>query len=118
MSTDSFPLITVEELAKKFQSHDQFIVLDVREVWELDLAKIVDSRLTVLPMSRLAAEGITALPESAKSKDTEIFVLCHHGVRSADVTDWLVSQGWKNTFSVTGGIDEYARKIDGSVGFY
>ena len=118
MYTNSIPLITVEELAAKFQSRDQFIVLDVREVWELDLAKIVDDRLTVLPMSRLAAEGIMALPESAKSQDSEIFVLCHHGVRSAEVTNWLVSQGWKNTFSVTDGIDEYARKIDGSVGFY
>ena len=118
MYTNSIPLITVEELAAKFQSRDQFIVLDVRELWELDQAKIVDDRLNVLPMSRLAAEGVMALPESAKSKDAEIFVLCHHGVRSADVTNWLDSQGWKNTFSVAGGIDEYARKIDGSVGFY
>ena len=118
MYTNSLPLITVEELAAKFQSRDQFIVLDVRELWELDQAKIVDDRLNVLPMSRLAAEGVMALPESAKSKDAEIFVLCHHGVRSADVTNWLASQGWKNTFSVAGGIDEYARKIDDSVGFY
>ena len=118
MYKNSIPLISVEELAAKFQSRDQFIVLDVREVWELDLAKIVDDRLTVLPMSRLAAEGVMALPELAKSQDAEIFVLCHHGVRSTEVTNWLVSQGWKNTFSVTGGIDEYARKIDGSVGFY
>jgi rhodanese-related sulfurtransferase len=118
MYTNSVPLINVEELATKFQSHDQFILLDVREVWELDLAKIMDDRLNVLPMSRLSAEGIIALPESAKSQDAEIFVLCHHGARSADVTNWLASQGWKNTFSVAGGIDEYARKIDGSVGFY
>jgi rhodanese-related sulfurtransferase len=118
MDTNSIPLITVEQLGAKFQSQDQFVLLDVREVWELDLAKIVDDRINVLPMSRLAAEGIMALPESAKSQDAEIFVLCHHGVRSAEVTNWLVSQGWKNTFSVTGGIDEYARKIDGSLGFY
>ena len=44
--------------------------------------------------------------------------MCHHGVRSADVTNWLALQGWKNIFSVAGGIDEHARKIDGSVGFY
>ena len=118
MDTNSIPLITVEELATKLQSQDQFILLDVREIWELDLAKIMDSRLEVLPMSRLAAEGITSLPDSAKSQDTEIFVMCHHGVRSADVTNWLALQGWKNIFSVAGGIDEYARKIDGSVGFY
>ena len=118
MYTNSIPLVTVEELATKLRSHDRFILLDVREIWELDLAKIVDDRLNVLPVSRLAAEGIMALPELAKSHDAEIFVLCHHGVRSADVANWLASQGWKNTYSVTGGIDEYARKIDGSVGLY
>lgn len=118
MHTNSVPLITVEKLSAKLQSHDQFILLDVREVWELDLAKIVDDRLNVLPMSRLASEGIMALPESAKSQDVEIFVLCHQGVRSAEVANWLASQGWKNTFSVAGGIDEYASKIDDSVGFY
>ena len=100
------------------QSQDQFILLDVREPWELDLAKIMDSRLEILAMSRLANEGIKALPELAKSHGAEIFVLCHQGVRSADVTGWLVSLGWMNVFSVAGGIDEYARRVDSSVGFY
>ena len=110
--------ITVEELATKFQSQEHFILLDVREGWELDLAKIIDGRLEILPMSWLEEEGIRALPEPAKSHETEIFVLCHHGVRSAAVTNWLATQGWKNIFSVIGGIDEYARKIDDSVGLY
>src|ERR1700690_3262327 len=118
MSTNSVREVSVEELAAKFKSGDRFILLDIRETWELDLAKITDDRLEVLPMSRLADEGIKVLPESAKSHQSEIFILCHHGVRSADVDKWLASQGWKNTFSVTGGIDEYARKIDSSVGFY
>ena len=118
MQINSVPQISVEELARKFQSQDQFILLDVREIWELELAKIVDNRLEIMPMSRLAGEGINALPESAKSRDAEIFVVCHHGVRSADVTNWLTSQGWKNAFSVSGGMDEYARKIDISVGIY
>ena len=118
MQINSIPQISVEELATKFKSQDQFVLLDVREIWELDLAKIKDSRLEIMPMSRLAREGINALPESAKSRDTEIFVICHHGVRSADVTNWLASKGWKNAFSVSGGMDEYARKIDKSVGIY
>jgi rhodanese-related sulfurtransferase len=118
MYSKSFPEITVEELAAKFRSQDRFTLLDVRELWELDHAKIIDHRLEVLPMSRLAEEGVKALPESARSREAEIFVVCHHGVRSADVTNWLAEQGWKNTFSVAGGIDEYARKIDNSVGLY
>jgi predicted sulfurtransferase len=34
------------------------------------------------------------------------------------VTMWLAQQGWKNIFNVRGGIDEYARKVDRSVGLY
>ncbi len=112
------PEITVEELAKKLKSQDSFILLDVREEWEVDLAKITDARLEVRPMSRLASEGTDALPESAKSKGAEVIVMCHQGVRSAQVTGWLAKQGWTNVFSVRGGIDEYARKIDDAVGTY
>ena len=112
------PEITVTELSEKFNSEENFILLDVRELHELDYAKLTDSRLQVTPMSRLAREGPNALSESAKSQDSTIYVLCHHGSRSAQVTAWLAQQGWTNVFNVRGGIDEYARKVDQSVGFY
>jgi rhodanese-related sulfurtransferase len=118
MFSKPVPEITVRELAKKLQAQDRFILLDVRETWELDLARIMDSRFEGLAMSRLAKEGLKALPEAASSREAVIYVLCHHGQRSADVTGWLISQGWAYVFSVAGGIDEYARKIDSSVGFY
>jgi rhodanese-related sulfurtransferase len=110
--------ITVNELSQKLKSDEKFILLDVRELNELDYAKLTDSRLEVTPMSRLAREGTKALSELAKSQDATIYILCHHGNRSGQVTAWLAQQGWKNVFSVRGGIDEYARKIDNSVGFY
>ena len=112
------PEISVTELAEKLKSEDSFILLDVRELNELDYARITDGRLEVTPMSRMAQEGIEALSESAKSQDAVIYVLCHHGNRSGQVTAWLAQQGWKNVFSVHGGIDDYARRIDQSVGFY
>jgi len=112
------PEITVEELSNKLKSQDQFILLDVRELSELEYAKITDARLEVAPMSRLGREGIHMLSESAKSQTATIYVLCHHGSRSAQVTGWLLAQGWKNVFSVAGGISEYAYKIDRSVGLY
>ena len=92
--------------------------MDVRELTELDYAKLTDSRLEVTPMSRLAREGLQALSEAAASQNATIYVLCHHGNRSAQVTAWLAQQGWKNVFNVRGGIDEYARDVDQSVGFY
>ncbi len=112
------PEITVTELAKKLKSHDPFVLLDVREFHELNYAKITDSRLDVTPMSLLASQGVDALPESAKSQDAAIYVICHHGNRSTDVTRWLAAQGWRNVFNVRGGIDAYANEIDNTVGFY
>ncbi len=112
------PEITITELSEKIKSDEEFILLDIREPHELNLAKVSDSRLEVTPMSRLAREGPQALSDSAKSQDATIYVMCHHGNRSAQVTAWLAQQGWKNVFNVRGGIDAYAREIDNSVGFY
>lgn len=112
------PEITITDLSEKLKSDEQFILLDVREPNELGYAKLTDRRLEVTPMSHLARQGTKALSESAQNKDATIYVLCHHGNRSAQVTGWLAQQGWKNVFSVRGGIDEYARKIDNSIGFY
>ncbi len=113
-----YPEITVNELGEKLNSNEKFILLDVRETSELDHAKITDTRLEVTPMSRLAQEGIKALSESVRSQKVPVYVLCHHGNRSAQATIWLARQGYKNIFNVSGGIDAYARKIDPSVGVY
>ena len=112
------PEIDVYELARRLSSEDSFVLLDVRETWELDRAKIADSRLKVAGMTRLSQLGVNALPDDARQTDAEILVLCHHGIRSAQVTRWLLSQGWTNVFSVRGGIAEYAEQVDPAVGKY
>ena len=113
-----FPEITVTELGEKLKSDEKFILLDVRELSELENAKIEDSRLQITPMSRLANEGPAALSESVRAQEIPVYVMCHHGSRSAQVTMWLAQQGYKNVVNVRGGIDEYARRVDSSVGFY
>ena len=113
-----FPEITVTELAAKLNSDEKFILLDVRELEELEYSKIEDSRLEVTPMSRLGSEGQDALSESVKSQEIPVYILCHHGSRSMQVTAWLAQQGYKNVVNVSGGIDAYARQVDQSVGFY
>jgi len=113
-----FPEITVTDLAEKLDSEEKFILLDIRELDELEYAKITDSRLEVTPMSRLAQEGPDALSESVRTQELPVYVMCHHGTRSAQVTAWLAQQGWKTVVNVRGGIDAYARMVDSSVGFY
>lgn len=112
------PQISVTELSEKLKSDEKFILLDVRELSELAQAKIEDPRLEVAPLSRLGREGPTMLSEAIRSQQIPVYILCHHGNRSMQVTMWLLRQGYQNVFNVTGGIDEYAQMVDESVGMY
>ena len=118
MSAVQVPEIDVHELARKLASGESFVLLDVREGWELEHALIEDPRTRVAPMSRLAQLGVAALPNEMEDRAVEVLVLCHHGVRSANATAWLREGGWEHAFSVHGGIAEYARQVDRSVGIY
>ena len=118
MSLPAVPEVDVYELARRLASGESFTLLDVREAWELDYALINDRRLKVVPMSRLSLLGVDALPQEVRQKEEEVLVLCHHGVRSANVTEWMLDQGWKKVASVRGGIAEYARVMDSSIGRY
>jgi rhodanese-related sulfurtransferase len=120
------PEIDVLALAEKLKSDEEFILLDVREDDELRRSKINDRRLVQAALSQLSARGTSMLPVPAegdalspsKGQERSVYVLCHHGNRSTQVTRWLIKNGWKNVFNVSGGIDEYARKVDKSVGMY
>ena len=112
------PEVSVKDLAKKLEQGERFTLLDVREAWEIRLAAIRDERVFALPMSVLARQLKDAFPESLRDPNTEIVVMCHHGIRSANVTAWMRENGWNNVFSLAGGIAEYAAKVDVSVGFY
>ena len=112
------PEISVKDLAARLRTEDAFVLLDVREPWELESARIQDARLLAVPMSSLGRSGPGGLPDAAQSKDAELIVLCHHGSRSLQVASWLASKGWTRVFSVAGGIDAFASQIDPSVGSY
>ena len=63
--------------------------------------------------------GPAALPDSILAdKTVEIVVMCHHGIRSAQVSMWLLRQGWQNVFNLQGGINAYALEVDPLVGQY
>ena len=112
------PEIDVLALAEKLKSDEEFILLDVREDDELRLAKVKDRRLVHAALSELSVKGTSMLPASAQGQGRSVYVMCHHGTRSSQVTRWLIKNGWTNVFNVSGGIDAYARKVDKSVGMY
>jgi rhodanese-related sulfurtransferase len=112
------PEISVQETAQKLKNGEDFILLDVREAWELERARLPGEPVIHAPMSQLARQGIYALPAEVTDKTQDIVVICHHGVRSAEVTAWLLRQGWQNVHSMAGGIDAFATLVDPSIGKY
>ena len=114
----NIPEITVQTLQDKMQSKEQFVILDVREYMEIEKVKLDDSRINIVPMSQIVQKGLEVFPEEVQNKDTEIIIICHHGIRSAQVTNWLSMQGWTMVYSLHGGINAFAQQIDQSLGFY
>jgi len=92
------------------KSGDAFILLDVREPWEFETARIEGAKN--IPMGDMPARVQELDPEE------HIVVVCHHGVRSLTVTNWLRQQGFEKTQSMRGGIDGWARTVDPKVPLY
>jgi len=98
---------------KEFQdniiSHEHTLI-DVREKWELDICKIEGA--VNMPMSSIMETFSELDPESSYS------LYCHHGMRSMQVANFLLSNGFKSLFNLQGGIDAWSREIDASVDRY
>ncbi len=117
-SFSDLPSVNVREVAQKIARGDAFILLDVREEPELQMASLGE-QATHTPLSALAEFGVEALPEKVLAdREKEIVVMCHHGVRSAQVVAWLRQQGWTEVYNMTGGIDAYATAVDPTIGHY
>ncbi len=111
------PEISVFDVAELRKSGQSLLLLDVREAMELKLANLGGDVIWV-PMSKMASERLGSLPPALMNSDDQIVVFCHTGVRSAQVAAWLRSEGWKNVYSMAGGIEAYALEIDSTVGRY
>ena len=86
-------------------------VLDVREESELSLAALPD--VVHIPMRQIASRAIHEL-----DPDAPVVVLCHHGVRSMAVANWLDQQDFTDVWNLAGGIDRYATDVDPGIGRY
>lgn len=90
-------------------------LIDVREENEFETAKIEGFLLR--PLSRLMEWGTFANKDF--DPDAQTVVLCHHGMRSMQVSNFLVQQaGFGRVFNVSGGIDAYSRLVDPNVPRY
>ncbi|MDJ0736482.1 MAG: rhodanese-like domain-containing protein [Nostocaceae cyanobacterium] len=107
--------ISVEEVAQRLSDGDSNMQLvDVREPQELEMARI--ESFVNFPLSQFAqwAEQIHTHLDS----QAETLVLCHHGIRSAQMCQWLLAQGFTNVKNISGGIDAYSALVDPTIPQY
>jgi rhodanese-related sulfurtransferase len=102
--------ISPKDLKTSLDKGNKLVLLDVREEWEYALAKLDGSIL--IPLA--------TLPQSLARLDrnSEIIAICHHGMRSADATDFLLQQGFSNVKNLVGGIDAWSTQVDGTIPRY
>lgn len=101
--------INAPDLETLFNSNENFVLLDVRESDEVAHAKI-DPHVHI-------SMGIIPLRHKEIDKDTPIVVMCHSGVRSAQVCQYLEPLGYDVT-NLEGDIDAWSQQVDPSVPRY
>lgn len=116
MADTPFEHISVEDLAIALEtkSSDSVQLIDVREPQEVATAAI--SGFVNLPLSQY--EHWASQIHDRFDPDKETLVMCHHGIRSAQMCYWLNQQGFSNVKNIIGGIDAYALAIDASIPRY
>jgi rhodanese-related sulfurtransferase len=107
--TPPYEEISARELKDRLERNEAPVLLDVREPWEVETARIAGS--TNIPLGQLA-ERYTEL-----DPDAETVAICHHGSRSAYATQALTNAGFRRVMNLEGGIDAYAT-VDPSVPRY
>ncbi len=108
----SIPEIEPAELARRLKSGERFLLLDVREPFETEIARIKGARL--IPLGEL--EG--ALESLVEWKEQSLVVHCHHGGRSLQACERLRAQGFSKVENLAGGIDRWSQEVDPNVPRY
>jgi rhodanese-related sulfurtransferase len=88
----------------------QPLLLDVREPWEYQTARLEKSKL--IPLQEVPAR-IAELDTNA-----EVVVICHHGGRSMQAALFLEKQGFASVHNLAGGVDAWARQVDPAMPVY
>jgi len=104
------PEMSPHELKRRMDSGEPFELIDVREPFEYEIARIDGAKL--IPLGEIS-ERLDEL-----SGEQPIVVHCHSGKRSAQAARLLQQRGFANVYNLEGGIDAWSDQIDPSVPKY
>ena len=103
--------LTPAEVRARLAAGEELSLLDVREEEELERALLPCPHVH-LPMGELTVRVGELDPEA------RWVVVCHHGIRSAHVANFLVSQDFSWVMNLRGGIDAWSRDVDPTIPRY
>jgi molybdopterin/thiamine biosynthesis adenylyltransferase/rhodanese-related sulfurtransferase len=106
----SVPGLSVQELKRKIDACESFELIDVREPFEFEIAKIAGAKL--IPLGEIGERA------DELQREQPIVVHCHSGRRSAQAVRLLTQRGFTNVYNLEGGIDAWSDFIDPSVPKY
>ena len=86
------------EVRDRIERDEDFVLLDVREMNEVEKSKLEDRRVCAIPLSRLRSSA-GEIP-----KDKELIVLCQLGMRSYEACRTLEGMGLDNMKFLEGGL--------------
>ena len=92
------------ELKQRLARGDRLSILDVREPEEVAIAAFPGA--FNVPMGEVPSRMAELDPEA------EWVIVCHHGMRSANVAMYLMRNGFEKIANLSGGIDEWALTVD------
>ena len=110
MNPPSLPEIDVHQLKDRLAQGTPFVLLDVREPAEIEVACLPGS--VKIPLGELPTR-ISELDPSA-----ETIIHCKAGGRSAKALQLLLDSGFTKACHVQGGINAWSKEIDPSVPLY
>jgi sulfur-carrier protein adenylyltransferase/sulfurtransferase len=102
--------ITVRELKERLDRGEKPLIVDVREPYEYQIARIPNTVL--IPMNEVPSR-LSELP-----RDREIILHCRSGKRSQDILEYLQTQGYTNLKNLKGGVLAWSEEIDPTVAQY
>jgi adenylyltransferase/sulfurtransferase len=109
-SAESIPEISVSELKRRMDAGEPLTLIDVREDYEYEIARIDGARL--FPLRQLR-DRMDEIP-----REGDVVIHCHSGIRSAHAVQLLQKAGYRKASNLVGGIDAWSREIDPAVPRY
>src|SRR5438034_4230936 len=107
---DGIPAMSAHELKRKMDAREAFQLIDVRELFEYEIARIHGSKL--IPLGEIVERT------DELQREQTIVVHCHSGGRSAEAVRLLQQRGFNNVYNLKGGIDAWSDEVDPSVPKY